>query len=110
MRVRLRCSTGVVGTAANILMTKPETRDAKGDTDGAEYEEEVTVALEYRKMRNTKSRVPYILKLAAMPAESTACGVATETGLQGPGVSAQGSNRSPQQVPVPRLQVPIFSG
>ncbi|KAL1471665.1 hypothetical protein MTO96_039807 [Rhipicephalus appendiculatus] len=59
-------------------------------TDGAEYEEELTVALEYHdKIRNTMSRIRYLLSSATRPADSTARVVATETGPQG--VSAQGA-------------------
>ncbi|KAL1421980.1 hypothetical protein MTO96_022551 [Rhipicephalus appendiculatus] len=58
-------------------------------TDGAEYEEELTAALEYHdKIRNTMSRIRYLLNSATRPADSTTPVVATETGSQG--VSAQG--------------------
>ncbi|KAL1470022.1 hypothetical protein MTO96_040720 [Rhipicephalus appendiculatus] len=60
-------------------------------TDGLEYEEELTAALEYHdKIRNTMSRIRYLLNSATRPADSTAPVVATETGPQG--VSAQGAS------------------
>ncbi|XP_037502613.1 uncharacterized protein LOC119377081 [Rhipicephalus sanguineus] len=78
-------------------------------TDGAEYEEEVTMALDYHdKIRNTMSRVRYLLQSAARPADGAAPGVATETRPQE--VSAQASNRSQLRVALPKLQVPVFSG
>ncbi|KAL1487026.1 hypothetical protein MTO96_046699 [Rhipicephalus appendiculatus] len=53
-------------------------------TDGAEYEEELTAALEYHdKIRNTMSRIRYLLNSATRPADSTAPVIATETGPQG---------------------------
>ncbi|KAL1448760.1 hypothetical protein MTO96_044006, partial [Rhipicephalus appendiculatus] len=59
-------------------------------TDGAEYEEELTAALEYHdKIRNTMSRIRYLLNSATRPADSAAPVVATEAGPQG--VSAQGA-------------------
>ncbi|KAL1466386.1 hypothetical protein MTO96_042771 [Rhipicephalus appendiculatus] len=60
-------------------------------TDGAEYEEELTAALEYHdKIRNTMSRIRYLLNSTTRPADSTAPVVATEAGPQG--VSAQGAS------------------
>ncbi|KAL1433846.1 hypothetical protein MTO96_012185 [Rhipicephalus appendiculatus] len=60
-------------------------------TDGAEYEEELTAALEYHdKIRNTMSRIRYLLNSVTRPADSTAPVVATEAGPQG--VSAQGAS------------------
>ncbi|KAL1436396.1 hypothetical protein MTO96_049756 [Rhipicephalus appendiculatus] len=53
-------------------------------TDGAEYEEELTAALEYHdKIRNTMSRIRDLLNSATRLADSTAPVVATETGPQG---------------------------
>ncbi|KAH7984718.1 hypothetical protein HPB52_023583 [Rhipicephalus sanguineus] len=59
-------------------------------TDGTEYEKEVTMALDYHdKILNTMSRVCYLLKSAARPADGAAPGVASETRSQE--VSAQAS-------------------
>ncbi|KAH7932280.1 hypothetical protein HPB51_029421 [Rhipicephalus microplus] len=92
----------------NVTLADFNVRIADLIIDDAKYDEELTAALLYHKIRNMMSCVRYLLNSASMLAESTAPVIATA--IEPQKVSAQGSSRSPLRVALPKLQVPVFSG
>ncbi|KAH6940775.1 hypothetical protein HPB50_006542 [Hyalomma asiaticum] len=77
-------------------------------SESEDYEDEATVALEYHgKLRNTAIRVRYFLNSAERPGYAPVRRVVTDTGNQGD--FTQAISRTPLQVALPKLHIPVSS-